>query len=847
METSLSVYLGSLAFLVIILAGIGIRALINWKKPGARTLGLLMTVMAIWVAFYLLEILLPSLPAKILARKILYLGMTLSPPFWLGFAMRYTGISASLTKRGRAFLFAIPGGVTFLLGLTNEYHHLIWRSLSASEESPAPLTLEYGPIFWLYAVFAYTFILIGIILYLIAYFKNGKVFQVKAGVALAGVILTGIINILFLLFGENFKLDPTPLSFALSAPLIAWGFFRFGVTSLFPLAASLVVENLNDAIVVTNRNEEITDINQAAARLLNIAIVQEHTLALAILPEADRIRELWNTPEKKITLTVTHDQNAKWYEVHMVPITSTDKTLVGHAIVFHDITNEQILLKAEKRRSQQLSLLEEAGRRIADSFDEKEILQRTVKVIIEKFQYPEAAISVLTKDNMLEVVAIAGAGHPGYEPGFRQPLGEGIIGRTAEIQKTYISNNVGLDPFYYSVFEYYGSAICIPIMKQEKLFGVLYVESTETNAFDELDVKTLEALANQASASLQRASLYLQTQNNLLTLATIQDVSRLIVSSLDLETISQTVVKSLKEAFGYTHVSIYILEEEYLRLSAQVGYPEEMIIYKIHVSQGVIGKTFRTRTIQFIEDTTKEKTFLKADHVITSEICVPLIKDEKVLGILNVESGKSNQLTQADVGLLTTIAGPIAVSIDNARLHSELKRMATTDAVTGLSNRHVFERALQAEVERAKQNQIEFSLIVFDADSFKQYNDTWGHPAGDVRLRAIADVIKSNLRKYDVAARYGGDEFAIILTNCNQHNAMLFAERLRRGTQAGAPHPPINGEGIPGFTISMGIATYPQDAILPADLLLAADNAAMWAKQEGRNRIKFANNHAETN
>lgn len=284
-------------------------------------------------------------------------------------------------------------------------------------------------------------------------------FQVKAGVALAGVILTGIINILFLLFGENFKLDPTPLSFALSAPLIAWGFFRFGVTSLFPLAASLVVgrSKRRHCSHQSKRRDHRHRI-QAAARLLNIAIVQEHTLALAILPEADRIRELWIS-EKKITLTVTHDQNAKWYEVHMVPITSTDKTLVGHAIVFHDITNEQILIKAEKRRSQQLSLLEEAGRRIADSFDEKEILQRTVKVIIEKFQYPEAAISVLTKDNMLEVVAIAGAGHPGYEPGFRQPLGEGIIGRTAEIQKTYISNNVGLDPFYYSVFEYYGSAI----------------------------------------------------------------------------------------------------------------------------------------------------------------------------------------------------------------------------------------------------------------------------------------------------------------------------------------------------------------------------------------------------
>jgi diguanylate cyclase (GGDEF)-like protein len=306
------------------------------------------------------------------------------------------------------------------------------------------------------------------------------------------------------------------------------------------------------------------------------------------------------------------------------------------------------------------------------------------------------------------------------------------------------------------------------------------------------------------------------------------------------------VVKSLKESFGYTHVSIYVLEGEYLQLFAQVGYPEEMIISKIHTSQGVIGKTYRTRTIQFIEDITKEETYLKADNHITCEICIPLLKDDVALGILNVESSSPNRLKQTDVNLLTTIAGPIAVAMDNARLHNELKRMATTDAVTGLANRHVFEQALHAEIERAERNNTPMALIIFDIDYFKQYNDVWGHPAGDARLKAVADIIKLNLRKYDIAARYGGDEFAIILSDCNQQNAMVFAERLRQGTMAGAPRPPQNGNGLSGYTLSMGIATFPADAVLPAELLIEADNAALRAKQQGRNRIRFANEHETT-
>jgi diguanylate cyclase (GGDEF)-like protein len=260
----------------------------------------------------------------------------------------------------------------------------------------------------------------------------------------------------------------------------------------------------------------------------------------------------------------------------------------------------------------------------------------------------------------------------------------------------------------------------------------------------------------------------------------------------------------------------------------------------------VIGKAYRTRSIQFIEDITREKVYIKADNNISSEICIPLLKEDIVLGVLNVESIHSNKLTQNDVNLLTTIAGPIAVSVDNARLHAELKRMATTDAVTGLSNRHVFEQAIHAEVERSERNQSPMSLIIFDIDFFKQYNDVWGHPAGDARLKAVADIIKLNLRKYDIAARYGGDEFAIILADCNQQHALAFAERLRQGTMVGAPRPPQDGVGLSGYTLSIGIATHPQDAVLPSDLLVAADNAAMRAKQQGRNRIKFASDHEST-
>ncbi|MBN8580234.1 MAG: diguanylate cyclase [Anaerolineae bacterium] len=847
MDTSLTLYLFSLSILIVITTGISIRVLRQWNIPGARTLGFLMLSMTVWAVFYLIEILHPDLAMKIFARKMLYLGMGLAPALWLGFALRYTGIHEWWSRRGRIFLLTIPAIISFFLGFTNEFHGLIWVSHSLAQNQPAPLMIEYGPAFWLCAAIAYGMIATGIIVYIIAFIKSDRVLRVKTGIMLLGVFLTAIVNFIFLFYGKNHQLDPTPISFAISAPLIAFGFFRFGISSLFPLAAVLVVENLRDAIIVVNKNDEITDINQSALKRLGLKISSEKQSAFSTLPEPEQFKKIWNSPEANFKFEhVVEEGISKWYEARVIPIPKTGADLVGRAVILHDISNEQMLLRAERRRSQFLSLLEETGRHIADSFEELEILQRTVDSITRLLGYPETAISLLTPDNMLEIAVISGTEDFNYQPGYRQEFGSGIIGYTASLKKTYITGDVSKDRHYFSTSDRSGSALCTPIFKQGVLYGVLYVESFELQAFDIQDVLTLETLATQVSESLQRALLFAQTRENLRTLETIQDVSKLVASSLDLETISQTVVESLKQAFGYSHVSIYFLQDEYLHLAAQTGYPEDSVIRMIHISQGVAGKTIRTKTAQFIENTTKEDTFLRADIQVTSEICVPLLKDDLVLGVLNVESTPQKPLRQSDVDLLTAIAGPIAVAVDNARLHMELKKMATTDAVTGLSNRHVFEQALVAEVERAGRNGTPVSLIIFDIDYFKEYNDQWGHPAGDARLKAVADIIKVNLRKYDVAARYGGDEFAIILSDCNQQNASTFAERLHQSAQIESPEMPENDKRKPGHTLSIGIATYPQDAIQSNELLIAADHAAMRAKQQGRNRIKLASDY-ETN
>ncbi len=511
-------------------------------------------------------------------------------------------------------------------------------------------------------------------------------------------------------------------------------------------------------------------------------------------------------------------------------------------------------LALEQRRSTQLSLLEEVSRKILDSLDEKEILERTLETIVSNFGYTKAAISLLISGDTLEVgavssAAISGTQNFGYRVGFQQKIGEGVIGYVAETRQAHMAVDVSADPYYFSTAERNGSAVGVPMLDKGHLLGVIYVESAIPNALQAEDLQTLQAIANEVATSLQKARLYARLQEQLQMMTVLQSISHAVTASLDINEILNNVIRLLRDSFEYTYIGVYLLDGDLLHLGAQLGYPDNSLIPEIPITDGVIGRTARTRETQFLRDVNADPDFLQATYEVKSEIAVPLLKDENVLGVLNVESKEPGSLDENDANLLNALAGSLAIAIDNARLHAEVKIMAMTDVVSGLANRRAFDEILQTEVTRASRYHQPISLIILDLDSFKEFNDKWGHPAGDVRLKEVADLLRANVRDPDVAVRYGGEEFAVILPNTPRSGALRLAERLRRAAESSAPYRsgaapivdgPIAGGPIAGYTLSAGVATFPDDATSLKGLLLAADNAELMAKRLGKNRVHAA-------
>lgn len=834
---SAQVYAVCLGILVLITTSVTYRAFLDRERPGSRTFGFLTSAITAWIFFYLMEIVLSDFPNKLMARKLLYAGMSMVAPLWLAFALRYTAFSKWWAQSGRIGLLTIPAVVATFLAATNEKHYLIWQSLKMPDgNSMGPLHLTYGGASYAFEFFAHLFFAAGCAIYLVVYFRSPKYFRKQMGMILLGISVILISNAILMGILQP-ELDPMSFAFGLSVPLFAAGFFRFGLFNLLPIAAPVIIENLRDAVIVADEQDRVTKINLAAKQWFNLNDDSVGAFVFDILPKRDLFEEKWEAANAKIKFKTENGATQASYDAAITRLHDNEGNPLGRVVVIHDITQEQELLEAEFRHSAQLGLLEEVGRNITESLNEREILERSIRAMDEYFGFAEVAISLLTKDNQLELVAIGGKEDFGYKPQYKQDMGKGIIGHTAEIRATYIARDVASDPYYFSSDVRAGSAICLPLLNENNLLGVLYVESDKPDDFSAEDVQMLETLAKQISSAMQRARLYAETREHLQVMSAVQSLSRVVLSSLDLKEIYASVLDVLKESFGYKYVSIYLLEGETLHLGAQYGYAEEHAPSEISIYRGVSGRTVRSKQPQFIQDVAADPDFMRFSEEITHEICVPLLKKDAVLGVLNVEGNLDAPLTQQDADTLTALAGSMALAIDNARLHEQVKIASVTDPVSGLHNRRFFEDTLRVEIERATRSGNPLSLIIFDIDSFKDYNDAWGHPAGDARLKATADLVSKNLRKYDLAARYGGDEFAIILPDTDRKGARKFATRLLKAVRDSAPHPIAKNEWVPGYTLSIGVATFPKDGDTFSSLVLAADHAELIAKRLGKNRI----------
>jgi diguanylate cyclase (GGDEF)-like protein len=248
-------------------------------------------------------------------------------------------------------------------------------------------------------------------------------------------------------------------------------------------------------------------------------------------------------------------------------------------------------------------------------------------------------------------------------------------------------------------------------------------------------------------------------------------------------------------------------------------------------------KVYETRQPLIITDTLKYAEWVRTPESawICSFACAPIVTKDKVIGLLNLDSGTSGFFNTEHAERLMIFANQAAVAIEKARLFSETQRLAITDGLTGIYNRRHVLDLLEMEIERAQRYQRPLSTILFDIDHFKEVNDRFGHPAGDLVLCKLIELCRRSLRTNDSLGRYGGEEFLIIAPETNLQDALEIAERLRK--QVEDLQIPTE-KGVVNLTISLGAAAFsPGSKSTLEDLITRTDDALYTAKRLGRNSV----------
>ena len=348
---------------------------------------------------------------------------------------------------------------------------------------------------------------------------------------------------------------------------------------------------------------------------------------------------------------------------------------------------------------------------------------------------------------------------------------------------------------------------------------------------------------------------------------TLQHIWDMMNSAKPLINVLETIVNSIQGELGYLHCTIMrkLLDENNLPYLSVVAEAKDATIDR---ANKILNRSIQSRKLAYTASSIFDETIItrkiiqSKDIAATLKAIMPEIEQEKVDEILSDKEVKSiitiplysrdtafgvfcvfssrEELAQAETDFLSMFAGQIEMAITIADLFEAVKQQAVTDGLTGLYNRRYFEEYLAKEVTRSKRSGQPFSIIGIDLDFLKQINDKYGHAFGDIAIKAVADVLKSNARSIDTAARMGGEEFNIILPGISSEGAMTAAERIRKTIE----EKPLDTIGH--VTASIGVATFLEHSDNIEEVLELTDQAMYESKRNGRNRVTMAKNVSET-
>ena len=372
-----------------------------------------------------------------------------------------------------------------------------------------------------------------------------------------------------------------------------------------------------------------------------------------------------------------------------------------------------------------------------------------------------------------------------------------------------------------------------------KTAGCVGVSSDREFAFDERDLEVLQTAAGQVAIALENALLFAEAQLRAQHMAVLNHISTRAISSQNAEEMLPEIVNEIQRNFQFEYIGIGILDytAKDLEIKAEAGENSHLTGSRIPLGDGLMGRVARSGEFTLAQGIDFEAGLLEQSR---SVLCIPLAYGETLLGVVNIESTRESAFSMQDVLLLRTVGDLLSTALHNAFIFQKMQHQSITDALTGLKTRRFFLEALSQEWKRASRSGRPFSVVLIDLDKFKEVNDTEGHLEGDLVLARVGRLLEQKCRQSNVVARYGGDEFVILMPETGVEQALTLSERLRLWL---ATDPMLSERHVTG---SFGVASFPLHGSSTEDIVRVADAGMYVSKHAGGNRVSTAEEVSES-